>query len=129
MSLKGDDMASFHYLNKSLRAAPISVSHAVANRAAPAVTSLAQGAFDGGQTVYGTARPRSESGGRLTLNKTGATRRALAFVSTGRIMRAILGTKYGKYLVGKYEILPNGPIPLQWRERISEIVHEVKVDL
>lgn len=128
MVLKGDT-SSFHHLGKALRAAPISLAHAVATKAAPDLTKRTQQAFDAGQTVYDTARPRGESGGRLTLNKSGATRRALGFTSTGRIMRAILGTKYGKYLVGKYEILPNGPIPPKWRERISEIVHEQKVDL
>jgi hypothetical protein len=33
--------------------------------------------------------------------------------------------KYGKYLIGKYKILPNNLLPVEWSRAIEGIIQEV----
>lgn len=128
MGLKGN-LEDLRALKASLRAAPLSVAHDVAKRASPVMTKLSQVAYDGGDTVYDVARPRGVDGDRLSLVKTGATRRQMVFVSNGTIVRVVLGPKYAKYLIGKYDVLPNGALPAKWRDALKKVVAETKVDL
>lgn len=116
-------------LKSRLRALPVTLAHAIAQRAAPALAGLATGAYDGGRTVYGESRPTGVNGQPLDLEETGATRRTVNFSASGRIVRAALGTPYARYLIGKYRILPNGPLPVGWKQRIDDIVHTTKTDL
>lgn len=101
---------------------PTTVRAEVARQGAPACTELAQGAFDGGQTVYGEPRPQGVNGGPLSLVKSGAVRGSLRFVANGTQIRCQLGPKHMRYLVGKYKILPNNALPFRWRARLNEIV-------
>jgi hypothetical protein len=128
MGLRGD-LSSIKGLKASLRALPLTVAHGVAQRAAPAMTGLTQQAHASGQTVYGDARPPGVDGRPLTLERTGTTKRTLRFTSAGTIVRCVLGTRYAKYLIGKYGILPNGPLPVGWSARLAEIVRETRVTL
>jgi hypothetical protein len=109
-------------LKRDLAAMPMSMAHDVARQVAPVLTMLAQQAFDGGVNVYGDARPRGVSGKALTLVKTSATRRTVRFVANGTIVRCVLPTRYAKYLIGKYGILPNGKPPIEWTRRMDLIV-------
>jgi hypothetical protein len=113
-------------MKASLRALPRSVAHQVAQRGAPKLTALTREAFDGNRNVYGDARPAGVDGQPLTLVKSGATRAALKFTANGTIIRAVLGTRYAKYLIGKYGILPNGALPVKWSRALAEIVKEAK---
>jgi hypothetical protein len=113
-------------LQKNLRKLPITIAHDIAQRAAPKMTDLTRGDFDAGTTVYGQPRPRGVDGAPLDLERTGATRRALMFTATGMIVRAVLGTKYARYLIGKYDILPNGALPVKWRAELQKLVSETK---
>ena len=127
--LKGN-LSSLRELKANLRALPVSIAHSVAQRAAPVLTALTVQAFDGDQNVYGDARPPSKVDGRaLTLERTGATRRTLRFVANGTIMRCVLGTRYARYLIGKYGILPNGALPARWSQRLGQLVAEMKPGL
>lgn len=124
--LKGD-LSSLRGLKARIRTLPVSVAHSVAQRAAPALTALTVQAFDGDRNVYGDARPQSKVDGRpLTLEQTGATRRTLKFVANGTIVRCVLGTRYAKFLVGRFKILPNGALPTQWSDRLAELVRDTK---
>lgn len=117
MGVRGD-FNSIRGLKSRIRALPLSVSHDVAQRAAPAMTALTQEAFRSGESVYGEARPESVYGGALTLEQTGATARTLRFVAAGTLVRCVLGTRYARYLIGKYGVLPNGALPARWAARL-----------
>lgn len=121
---------TFKEYRRALAAFPLTLAHDVAQRSAPVVTKLAQSAYDGGQNVYGDPRPEGVNG-PLTLKRTGTTRKLVQFVSNGRIVRCVLGTKYARFLIGKYGILPNGnaAIPRAWGEEIARITRESSVPL
>lgn len=113
-------------LKKVLRQLPVTVAESGAAAIAPELTTETQRAFDAGRTVYDAPRPLTPTGQTPTLVRSGETRRRLGFVAIGTQMRAQLGTKYARYLIGAYDILPNGPMPEKWRtflrQRLSEIV-------
>jgi len=115
---------------RQLREFPLSLAHDIAQRAAPAITDQATSAFDAGNTVYGEARPRSVYGHPLTLlGPKAVTRKTIKFVSNGTIVRCVLGTKYAKYLIGKYGILPNGYLPESWSRRLDGLLASATVQL
>jgi hypothetical protein len=122
MGLKGD-VGKLRTFKQQLRDFPVTLAAAVASEAAPAMTGLAQGAYSGGQTVYGDARPQGVDGQRLTLHKTGATEAGLRFVSVGTIVRCVMPNKYQRYLI-RYGILPNGnaAVPSAWRAKLDALV-------
>jgi hypothetical protein len=124
MGLKGD-LRSLQALRRNLKALPITVSARIASQAAPVISNLAGDGFDSGRTVYGSPRPRGVDGDELTLSRTGATRAALHFIATGRDIRTARLPRYAKYLIGKYDMLPNGPLPAEWRARLTAIASGV----
>jgi len=126
MPLKGD-LSSLRGLKSRLKTLPTSVAHDVAQRAAPALTNLTVTAFESDRTVYGEPRPAGVHGQTLSLERTGATRRTLKFVANGTIVRCVLGTKWARYLIGKYGVLPNGSLPVGWSERLGALVKDTKV--
>ncbi len=113
-------------LKARLRELPISLADKIAKRAAPALTDMTQSAYGGNRNVYGDPRPKSVDGTPLTLEKSGKTRRTATFTSDGRIVRAVLGTPWAKFLIGRYRILPNGGMPVEWKRAIDNIVHTTK---
>jgi hypothetical protein len=121
MTVRRTGNATFGELKAKLRALPVSVAHRVASQAAPAVTDLTVAAFTSGRSVYGDRRPLGADGGALTLERTGRTRQTLKFVANGTIVRCVLGTKHARYLIGKYGILPNGAMPVEWTRRLREL--------
>ena len=127
MTVRRTGNATFGDLKAKLKTLPVSVAHRVASQAAPAVTDLTVDAFLTGRSVYGDHRPDGVDGRPLTLRKSGRTRDTLKFVANGTIVRCVLGTKYARYLIGKYGILPNGRMPAEWARRLREIAsNEVK---
>lgn len=125
MALKGN-LSSIKALKSTMRALPKTIAADVARRAAPAMTTLTANAFDSSRTVYGDPRPIGVSGQPLELVKSGRTRDALRFISVGTIVRCVLPTKYAKYLIGRYGVLPNGALPAAWSRRLADVVKEVK---
>lgn len=117
---------SIRDIKRNISALPTSIAHSVAQRAAPVLTELAAGAFDSNQNVYGESRPAGVKGNALSLDKTGATRATVRFVANGTTVRCVLGTKYAKYLIGKYQILPNGAMPVRWSEALGMLVKETR---
>lgn len=128
MPVDAAGLRSLRALKQALSKLPITATARIAERAAPEMSELAGGAYDSGRTVYGKARPRSVDGRELSLEKTGASRRAMRFSATGRDIRTAILPRYTKYLIGKYDVLPNGPLPLEWRERLREIAARVLYD-
>lgn len=124
MGLHGDPR-SLRSLRKALAKLPITSSARIASRAAPEVSALARQAFDGGETVYGFPRPKGVDGDDLSLVRTGASRRAAQFTAEGTRMRTHVLPKYTRYLIGRYDVLPNGPLPLSWQARLREIAAQV----
>jgi hypothetical protein len=126
-ALKGD-LSSSRALKATLRAMPLSMAHDVSRRAAPVLTDKTRTAYDSGRSVYGEPRPAGADGAPLTLNATGATRRDVHFTAQGTVVRCVLGPKnkrgvsYPKYLIGKYGILPNGPLPAGWSRKLQDVV-------
>lgn len=128
MPIDAAGLRSLNSLKRALKSLPITATARIAARAAPEMSELAGGAYDGGKTVYGRPRPRSVDGKELTLERTGASRRAMRFSATGRDIRTAVLPRYTRYLIGKYDVLPNGPLPLSWRERLREIASRVLYD-
>lgn len=121
MSAVKGDTRSLREFAKRLRAVPTKAAITIAKAAAPKISALASAAYDGGQTVHGTARPGGVSG-PLTLVQSGATRAQVRFVSDGGTkIRAVLGTKYARYLIGKYQILPSGALPTVWAQLLGKV--------
>jgi hypothetical protein len=115
-------------LKRALRKLPITATARIAARAAPEMSALSRGAYNAGQTVYGSARPLSVEGKPLDLVRTGKSRDAMAFIATGRDIRTARLPEYTRYLIGKYDVLPNGPLPTLWRERMTAIAAQVLYD-
>jgi hypothetical protein len=82
MALKGNPR-NLRRLNQTIATLPTVLAQKVAARAAAEITALARASFDGGQTVYGDARPAGKHGNALSLVATGFTRDNLQFVSDG----------------------------------------------
>jgi len=125
MAVDRAGLRSIQALKRAFKRMPITASARISARYAPVATQLAQDAHGSGRTVYGTPRPRSVDGQALTLERTGAAKRALQFIATGRDVRIPVMPQYVKYLIGVYSVLPNGPLPQEWRERIQKIAAEV----
>lgn len=123
MGLKGN-LANIDHLRIALAKQPTTLAEDAARSAAPPITGETQKSFRTGETVYSTARDLGKGGEPLTLVKSGAVERQLGFTSIGTQLRAVLSTPYAKYLVGKYEILPNKSIPQGWRPTIKSKVDE-----
>jgi hypothetical protein len=122
--LRGN-LASVGKLRADLKAFPLSLAHAVAQKSAPVLSTLTSDAYTGGRTVYGDARPAGKYGA-LDLKRSGRTLASMHFDATGNLVRAVLGTDYAKYLVGKYRVLPMGFIPVEWSRALDAIVHAEK---
>ncbi len=124
MTLKGN-VRTLRSLKRALTNLPITVSARIAARGAPAVTQLAGDAYDSGRTAYDKPRPDGVDGHKLSLVKSGASRAAMRFIATGRDMRTARLPRYTKYLIGKYNVLPNGPLPMHWRDTLTSIAADV----
>lgn len=111
--------ASLRDLAKNLKTLPVTLAQDVAADVAPEITSRAAGAYDAGVTVYGDARPAGVHGNALSLVASGRTRSTVRFVAIGTVVRCVLGTRWSRYLIGKYGILPNGRLPTAWSEAIA----------
>ena len=112
-----------NHVKRALQELPVRVAEQVAREGAGDLTDAAGASYDAGQTVYETPRPLGVQGNQLSLNRTGATRGFVRFVQVGTVLRCVLGTKYARYLIGKYGILPGGKsaIPDAWRQRLKAI--------
>jgi hypothetical protein len=128
MGLTGN-LDTLRQLKRRLVDLPRSVAHDVSQRAAPALTELTRDAFDAGRSVYGGSRPAGVDGQALSLRKTGDTARLLRFSANGTVVRCVLGPKYAKYLIGKYDILPNGALPAAWSAALRDLVASTKAAL
>lgn len=128
MAVDAAALRSLNALKKRLRTLPVTSVARIAARAAPAMSDLAGSAYDAGRTVYDRPRPRGVEGQALDLDRTGATRRAMQFIATGRDIRTARLPSYARYLIGKYDVLPNGPLPQSWRERLADIAARVLYD-
>ncbi len=114
-------------LRKAIADLPLRIRQAVATDAADALNAEVRADFARGVTVYDEPRPAGVKGQKLSLVKTGTTKRETGFDAKGTIVRAELATRYAKYLVGKYRILPQ-KIPPAWQRMLEKIVREYRED-
>lgn len=121
------DIGSMNRLRSAIKGLPLRIRTAVAKDAAGMLTLAVRESYDNGETVYDTPRPKGTNGQALTLRKTGATRSDLGFVAVGTIVRAVLGRNYQRFLVGKYQILPQR-LPAAWSEKLGQLVGEYAED-
>jgi hypothetical protein len=128
MTVDAAALRSIRSLKRALKSLPITSVARIAARSAPAMSEFAQAAHASDKTVYDRPRPLGVDGRKLDLERTGATRRALQFIATGRDIRTTTLPRYARYLIGKYDVLPNGPLPAVWRERLREIAAKVLYD-
>lgn len=95
-----------------------------ARRVAEKATELTLRAYDSGRQVDGSLRPLGVRGNKLTLVKTGETRRGLRWV--GRRGQVILIAAGATQYIAKYGILPDAKgIPQGWRRHFAIILNEV----
>lgn len=128
MPLRGD-IARIKDLKRKIADMPTTMAVDVAGRAAPELTGLTRGSFEAGQSVYGDPRPIGVDGKPLTLVDSGKTKEELQFTSDGgTVVRAKLGTRWAKYLIGKYGILPNSnsAVPAEWSRKLQELVKKTR---
>jgi hypothetical protein len=118
--LRGN-LASISKLRRDLKEFPLSLAYAVAQKAGPELSTLTRAAYKGGRTVYGDSRPAGKYG-PLDLERSGRTVASLRFEANGSQVRAVLGTPWAKYLIGKYRVLPMGFIPVEWSRALAAIV-------
>lgn len=121
-------LSTFNRVRSAMKGLPLRIRSVVAKDVAPMLTMAVQESYDSGQTAYSTPRPKGVSGAALTLKKTGATRSDIGFVAVGTIVRAVLGRKYQRYLVGKYGVLPTGRLPAKWSEAIGGVIRDFAED-
>lgn len=91
---------------EDLRRLPRVVAQKVAERAAPALTALAQRTFDAGENPYGVPWASGKKGQRVSLRRSGALFKFIRYVAIGTKLRVALGVPYAKYQVGKRPIFP-----------------------
>ena len=118
--------ATIRGLRKKLNEVPLSVAHDVASRSGPGLTSRTKEANAAMRSTYGTAYPIGVDGKQLTLQDTKATIKSIGFEAEGTVVSCRLGTRYAKYLIGKYGILPNGYIPAEWSRYLRQLVRDTK---
>jgi hypothetical protein len=124
--VKGN-IQSVRDLEKRIRScANPAVGELIAKEAAGVITEKLQASFDSGVTPYGDDRPDGFYG-PVALVETGNTRAFMRFGAVGRRIRCVLGSRYSKYLIGRFRILPQGgqKIPFPWAEALAEIAGRV----
>lgn len=124
-------ITSLARLRAAIRDLPLKIQESVATDAAGYLDIETRADFAAGRTVYDTPRPlgigKKTIGKPLTLVKSKRTRDNLGVTAVGRIVRAALGTPYAKYLVGKYQVLPQ-TLPASWQEYLNNLVREYRED-
>lgn len=108
-------------LKAKLRTLPTSVAIDVASKASGYLTRVTQAAYDSARNVYGEARPTGVAGKPLTLKDTLAVRKSVEFVRYGTVVKCKLPTRYARFLIGKYGILPNGFMPASWSAELKRL--------
>jgi hypothetical protein len=116
-----DTIAKFR---AKVRALPLTLRAEVAKAGEVAITALLRDDFAAERTAYGTQRPLSVHSDKLSIVKSGATKRDLKFVAIGSILRVHLGQRYDRYLIGKYKVLPISTIPAKWQEALMRVVDD-----
>ena len=118
-------------LRTAIKDLPLTMRSAVAKDAAGYLDIEVRAAYDAGRTVYDTPRPRAKgkdtAGQSLTLVKSKKTRENIGVKEIGTIVRAALGTPYAKYLIGKYQVLPQ-TLPASWQAYLNNLVREYRED-
>jgi hypothetical protein len=103
--LKGN-VESLRKFSKNLRALPKVVAQKVATQSAPPLTTDTHRTFSAGTDPYGVPWAPGADGQRVTLVLTGALEQALAYTSTGTIIRLQTLPRYAKYQLGKRRVAP-----------------------
>lgn len=114
---------SINRLKSSIKSMPLKLRTGVAKDAAGYLDIEVRAEFNAGKTVFDEPRPLGVDGEKLSLVFSGKTKSALGFDVTGTLIRAVLGQRYAKFLVGRYRILPQ-KLPPAWAAHITRIVEE-----
>lgn len=119
--------SSLKQFAEDLRRLPRVVAQKVAERAAPALTSLARSTFDAGENSYGTPWAPGKKGQRVTLNRTGSLFKFIRYVAIGTKLRVSLGVPYAKYQVGKRPIFPrqDSALPDEYQQTLERTAVQV----
>lgn len=121
------DVAGIQQLERRLSRVREELRVRVAAGVAREYTRLMRQAYDAGQQVDGSPRPLGVRGNRLTLVRTGETRRGLRYTSNqGRVTVRLAGA--APYLL-KYGILPLRSLPRNWTLAAAKIVRLEAIEL
>ena len=129
MAMKGNVKSVRQFEAQLRKVGSVQTAERIAKIGAQVLTEKLDASFDSGNTVYNDSRPDGFHGA-VDLVKTGTIRSHLRFRSVGRLIRCVLGTKYAKYMIGRFRILPNGgtAMPFEWSEALAEISKRVIAD-
>lgn len=117
-------VARFAEVKRLIKSAPKELQQELARRLAEKFTDLTLRAYDSGRQVDGSMRPLGVRGNKLTLVKTGETRRGLKWFASGR--RVKLNAAGAAQYLGKYGILPKAwELPPGWSRHAQIIASEV----
>lgn len=109
-------------LKRKLLASP-KIAERVAAKVAPALSELAQQAFDAQQSPYGDKWGVGVDGKPIDLNESGAMRtKAIRYFPVGTKIRATVGSvRHARYQL-KHGVLPRaGKLPSKWAEQVDRI--------
>lgn len=115
--LRGD-LSRIRALERSIRELPRVVGAKVAAAAADQITAMNRATFAAGRNAYGDPWLPGTDGQPVDLKETGALAASIAYRSAGTRLRAHLGPRYAKYVVGKRPVLPTGRLPLKMSEAL-----------
>lgn len=119
--------SSLKQFAEDLRRLPRVVAQKVAERAAPALTAIAEATADASENAYGQPWAAGKHGQRVTLNRTGALLKFIRYVAIGTKLRVALGVPYAKYQVGKRPIFPRQDAALP--DEYSQVLERAAVQV
>jgi hypothetical protein len=124
--LKGD-LSSLRKFSANLRTLPRVVAQKVAASAAPDLSADTRRTFSAGEDPYGNSWAPGANGQKITLVASGALMRALAYTSTGTIIRLRTLPTYAKFQIGKRRVAPaqGAALPSTFRTVLSNASNAV----
>lgn len=119
-------IASMANFEADLRRLPTTVAIEAARLAAPKLTELVKVTFSQAETPYGVGWLPGADGQKITLRKSGALEKNVAYTATGTRIRLRLGVSYAKYQVGRRRVAPRrgGALPAAYSAALADAAVE-----
>lgn len=125
------DVNKIRAIEKAFLRFPKVAARILTKRVASKITALGRATFNAGQNAYGDEWEPLADGSPATLVRSGALAKGVEYVANGRLLRARLGPRYAKYVIGKRPIFPQkkAKLPPSYNAAIRETLPSVIVDM